>query len=391
MPQLDSLRALAVLPVFAAHWIGGKASHGGPLGVRLFFVLSGFLITSILLRVRLRIEQGDGKWTTHLLHFYARRALRLYPALVLFVGLLAISGYGPARETWPWHVTYLSNIRFALINGWEHGLGHLWSLSIEEQFYLFWPLVILLVRRSLHVPLAFGLMFVAWALRIVILAEGIRAMAAYTLPFVWLDALGVGALLAFATDPNSTGAPVSRENLSRFGLWFGLPLFVVSVTLRVGTYFSLTSWLFLEFSASMFFLWLVSRAAAGFKGPLGKLLDFKPLIFLGEISYGLYLFHPIIPHAFNWVLAYFGLPLTSWGVPDVLYRLAVEVAPHYGSRISAIMMPVIYTIFTVLIATISWYFWERPFIGFRRLIAYPNHAASASTSVDSPGSPTQAT
>lgn len=151
-PALDGLRALAILPVVIFHSTYSRVLPGGANGVDLFFVLSGFLITTLLLEEYAAGERiGIG-------HFYARRAVRLGPALLLYVGAAALfsltpwrGGTGSPAEIGRFTLsllTYTANWVLALQTmTWPTFLGHLWSLSVEEQFYLVWPLVLALVLR----------------------------------------------------------------------------------------------------------------------------------------------------------------------------------------------------------------------------------------------------
>src|SRR5687768_3549383 len=157
MPQLDGLRAFAVVAVAISHWTPRFIHEALPwgTGVQLFFVLSGFLITGILLRSRpadLGITMG-----TALRIFYTRRVLRIFPVYYAVLAFALLWGVGTIDHTWPWHVSYLSNVYFSFH---EHGPAisdpylHLWSLSVEEQFYLLWPFVVLVAgRRALTIIL----------------------------------------------------------------------------------------------------------------------------------------------------------------------------------------------------------------------------------------------
>src|SRR5262245_34719431 len=144
LPQLDGLRALAVLGVLVCHSTDSEWAHLGPFGVRLFFVISGFLITRILL------EQRGAPVGSVLRAFYWRRLGRIAP--LYYVALIVYWSFGVpgARELWPWLVTYTSNmVDPATPLGF---VGHFWSLAVEEQFYLVWPpLVLLLSRRTLPI------------------------------------------------------------------------------------------------------------------------------------------------------------------------------------------------------------------------------------------------
>src|SRR5262245_48027521 len=136
MPHLDGLRALAISAVLVEHF-GGKALNAlvpigaGSIGVNLFFTLSGFLITGILLE-----SFGKGSnWQTTLLNFYARRFLRLMPIFYVTLFALVLLDIRTLSDSWPWHAAYLSNVHIAF--GGEKTV--FWSLAVEEQFYLVWP------------------------------------------------------------------------------------------------------------------------------------------------------------------------------------------------------------------------------------------------------------
>jgi len=160
MPQLDGLRFLAIAGVMIQHnwrpgpmpWIFGRLDYA-ETGVRLFFVLSGFLITGILLRGRAAATVAATSRLSTLRNFYVRRFLRIFPvyyATLLAVVLLDIS---PARQIWPWLVTYTTNIYIWHRVAWIGHLGHLWTLAVEEQFYIVWPWLVLFLPRRLLRPI----------------------------------------------------------------------------------------------------------------------------------------------------------------------------------------------------------------------------------------------
>ena len=141
MPQLDGLRALAVLMVVVHHYVEGGWGLAANLGVKLFFVLSGFLITSILLRSRSQSgAAGWNRWRA-VRNFYARRFLRIFPLYYLVVALAAILDVEPTREYLAWLLTYTLNLKMAAQGWYIDHFAHFWTLSIEEQFYLIWPWV----------------------------------------------------------------------------------------------------------------------------------------------------------------------------------------------------------------------------------------------------------
>src|SRR5262249_9634937 len=139
----------AVIGVMYHHFYERAGGVGwAALGVRLFFVLSGFLITGILLRCRDLAAASSGGRSRQLRLFYARRALRILPLAYVVVLAATFVNLPGMQETLPWHLRYTSNISFALHRDSSALSGHFWSLAVEEQFYLVWPCLILFLPYS---------------------------------------------------------------------------------------------------------------------------------------------------------------------------------------------------------------------------------------------------
>jgi peptidoglycan/LPS O-acetylase OafA/YrhL len=154
LPQLDGLRVLAVGMVMMGHWWQWKWTQpilkGLPLvhGVTLFFVLSGYLITRILLQENhIRIHNGQG-YLPFMVRFYVRRTLRIFPLYYMVIFSLFLIDYPNARELFPWLLSYTTNIYQSIHNTYVGDFNHFWSLGVEEQFYLFWPWLLLAFPRS---------------------------------------------------------------------------------------------------------------------------------------------------------------------------------------------------------------------------------------------------
>lgn len=153
MPHLDGLRAFAVGLVIYSHWMPGHYQFKlpwGSAGVQLFFVLSGFLITGILLRCRTSVARLSA-----LRAFYVRRILRIFPLFYCVLLLAYVLNIEPVRETVFWHLPYLSNFYFFSIGRWDGDISHFWSLAVEEQFYLFWPAIVMFVPDAGYYDLLF--------------------------------------------------------------------------------------------------------------------------------------------------------------------------------------------------------------------------------------------
>jgi peptidoglycan/LPS O-acetylase OafA/YrhL len=210
LPGLDGVRGLAILLVMAVHFVGdatartwgerlaAKLGNYGVLGVDLFFVLSGFLITGLLLDSK----GGPGYFR----NFYARRTLRIFPlyytvlALLFLVLPLVTALPAPledARRHQGWLWSYTANFFIAAKGSWALTyVSHFWSLAIEEHFYLLWPLVVFTFRRETLERICLGVIGVALALRIALSLAGVSPLSISVLTPCRVDTLCIGALIA---------------------------------------------------------------------------------------------------------------------------------------------------------------------------------------------------
>ena len=335
MPQLDGLRGLAVGAVVFQHY--RITTSGAAYGVHLFFVLSGFLITGILLRSRVAIETGGQSRRQALRRFYIRRVLRIFPLYyaVIFVGILVNADY--AREYAPWLLTYTINLKMAA-QGWYIGnFAHFWSLAVEEQYYLIWPCLILLLPRRWLVPSAAIMTAIGPLFRLYLvvgwryLGSEASGISSYIATPTALDSLGIGSLIAIMLSTESGRLTAHR--------WIRLAVPSVGLLLAVIAYRA--EWpnlVLLDTATAMIFGWLIYRASAGFRGITGRLLGARPLVFVGRISYGIYIYHPLVPVVAAMLAAALGLSL-----PDTLWARAVY-----------------FVLLTLLVSAVSWYYFERP-------------------------------
>jgi peptidoglycan/LPS O-acetylase OafA/YrhL len=327
IPALDGLRGVAILLVMAHH--AGHLS-GGVYGVHLFFVLSGFLITTILL----------DEWRQHgrvsLLRFYRRRALRLLPALFVMLAVIVgveIAGGGSFPLPALYGVLYVSNFAKAL-GVHLAPLSHLWTLAQEEQFYLLWPpvlLVLLLGRRVnprrmiVFLAAAAGL---AAAHRLELAWSGAATERVISAPDTMSDPLLVGCAAGVAY--TFSFAHRAQRLVARAGwLW----LLAIAVVIAVGATPSVyvVGIIPLELATAALILALMASRDS----VLSRALSFRPLVGVGVISYGLYLWHDPL-YSFGWpagtVLAFAAALLSYRYVEQPFLRMKARLVDGDGVR-----------------------------------------------------------
>ena len=263
-PELDGIRGLAILLVLAQHINLPRSALAGMVGVNLFFVLSGYLITSLL------IKEQDATGRIDLRRFYERRVRRLIPALVAVLiatgALMAIMGrlgdyLGPAAVSF----FYVSDIAKAI--GYDLGyVGHTWSLAMEEQFYLLWPALLIFTPRRFLAPIAIGGILLAVVLQLALVPDNVLA---HFRPDVRADAILWGCLIALI--------PVAVPRWAAAAS--GIGLVVVSFTFLWPAGIALSS--------------ILSALLIAGASQLAPVLSARPLVRVGQISYGMYLWHAI--------------------------------------------------------------------------------------------------
>jgi peptidoglycan/LPS O-acetylase OafA/YrhL len=294
LSALDGLRGIAVIVVFFFHFTGSPV--GGYLGVDLFFVLSGYLITNVLLNSS---EELPPLKTWQM--FYYGRAFRILPALLEMFGL-----YAAIKLIFPGQVTmFRENIMSSLFmySNWTRAfkypypdyLGHTWSLSIEEQFYLVWPILLLglLKLRLKNAALSAvtgGLVFTLWISRFIMAGYHPDADRLYNGTDTRIDAILIGCLAAFAGRmPGFRGKVLRYKKLSVGALVAASAIGVWLMT----TINWMDLWLYqyglclFTFSSAAVVLYLVTFP----NGIASRCFGWKPLVYAGRRSYAIYLFH----------------------------------------------------------------------------------------------------
>ncbi|GAB3201160.1 peptidoglycan/LPS O-acetylase OafA/YrhL [Pontibacter aydingkolensis] len=334
MLQLDGLRAIAVIVVVLFHWTPEVKQTGlGGLGVQLFFILSGYLITGILLQARAKAE-GLGLGKAQIIKsFYARRFLRIFPLYYIVIVLAALLGSVNVQRYLGWHLGYLTNFAIFKEGHWIGEASHLWSLAVEEQFYLLWPLVILYTpRRYLSITIA-GFILLAPFFKLTCLLLNVEESRLGVLPISSFHYLGAGSLLAlYGKAIASKENKLWQDRLSLAVKALGVAGLAGFVVLHFSTskFINGLGWMVVkEFAVISLFVSITLGAAHGFKGKAGSLLSSRPMVYVGQISYGLYLFHNFVPYFTKKLLQRFEIneldPVLSLSI-NTIALLAISAA-----------------------------------------------------------------
>lgn len=332
-PALDGLRGLAILLVVVYHNFGfiEKYFFFGWLGVDLFFVLSGFLITDILLK-----ELGSKNF---LLNFYIRRILRIFPlyylCLILFLIVLPRLNtnlelkYYTDNQGWIW--TYLQNWLYIFKDPQQtNALNHLWSLAVEEQFYLLWPLAILLLRKPKYLLFFASFILVAvLGLRLWIWMNHIADLAYFNLyTFTRIDGICIGAIVALMQRINPGFLKKYTSAIVLFFAALNFAFFFINRYYHFSfPYLALAGYT----TFAMIFGLLVNDAVMRETKIISFILNIPLLKFLGRISYGLYMFHwPVYlligPYLLSWIQGYTNGWLMHFTVSVLATLVAIAIS-----------------------------------------------------------------
>ncbi|MFZ1324430.1 MAG: acyltransferase [Candidatus Contendobacter sp.] len=321
-PPLDGLRGIAILSVMLFH-TDAPFLKGGFLGVDLFFVLSGFLITSLL------VAEFDTYGTISLKDFYIRRILRLIPALMLLLLVFCLLSFLLLTSEKANRNYVDALISLAYVSNWARAfsmhppdyLGHTWSLSIEEQFYILWPIVLLCLlrvstRRFYIVLFAIATAIISWILRVSFLESGATLERLYNGLDTRADALMAGCAVGTALMSGLLTSKKPRKNLVLFNLTALVSFGVLCAFLIFGDWRATFLYQFGFIIIELLAVILIIDVLTNPKSIIRKFLEIKELVWVGSISYGLYLWHyPIFRIMFElnygWsIVLIIGFPVT---------------------------------------------------------------------------------
>ena len=349
--SLEGFRGIAVMMVLISHFI--VIFHFpqliflkfGNLGVTFFFVLSGFLISEILIR------DIDNKVSRKkiLKNFYVRRVIRIFPIYYLAIILLSIFNIENIRDIIFWNLSYTYNIGRIWFDSDAHIISHFWSLCVEEQFYMIWPLLLIIFRKNRKI-LIFSIIiasiltkFLYVNFELINYGDFIHASTPAA-----MDALAVGALLA---ELKKNNVNILKKILKLFFIPF---LFIIFYWLMLFIYNDTSRFYFIfgKITSSVTAFYLIGWGALNYDNLFTKFTKIKILRYLGKISYGIYVYHWII---YFLLIKHFD---TIWmNIKGSLWKFG------YNKWIFTF---IIFTGLTIIIATISFYFIEKPLLKLKK-------------------------
>lgn len=338
---LDGLRAFAVILVILSHWFSSHFIFGkmqlGKIGVDIFFVISGFLITKILFHNKeIPNSSGNQRWK-QIKSFIIRRTLRIFPIYYILLIFLYFTNGNEFKDNIIYYVTYTSNYLFFNTQNWHGFVGHLWSLAVEEQFYIFWPFIILFSLKKRILILLIGVI-VFGTLYPYFIQENMSSI----LTFSCVNAFGLGALLSYS----EVYIPKFKNTFYSVVKTLFLPLLIfllLQLLIFKWPYFPLR--LITSLLTVRLILYCIEEDC---KSLFFNFLNLKLMSFIGSISYGIYLFHNFVPSYWNRILRTYNLQF-PFQMEGINY---IEKIVQFG--------------LLILISYLSWICIEKPILKFKK-------------------------
>ncbi|MEY2792014.1 MAG: hypothetical protein RJA76_6 [Bacteroidota bacterium] len=302
--QLNGIRFFAVLLVLVDHWFAEQLPFPlGHLGVVIFFVLSGFLITRILFQNADDCRKNKVSYLIKIKNFIIRRALRIFPIYYGICILGILMAIEPIRLNWLWMFGYASNWYIIIHKQWLGVWDHFWSLAVEEQYYLIFPYFILFLKPHKYLILLICMVIIGIGTRIgyyVNIPNDViekQWFVNYVNPFAAIDCFGLGGFLAYLF--HYKGELLKRTKLAIFISFMasvGILLISQTETLKHGNpYF-----IILERTVfGLFAFFILAHCIQGKNDLIGKIFTNNWVNYLGKISYGIYLYHNFVYNVYH--------------------------------------------------------------------------------------------
>jgi peptidoglycan/LPS O-acetylase OafA/YrhL len=346
-PHLDGLRALAILGILFEHLDLPLPVmlRCGPLSVRFFFVLTGYFITMSLWRVRGEMA-ASGEGLLPLGRYYLARLLRTGPPFYLSLLIGAVFGIEEVRTNFFWLATFQANNYIAWLGYWPDAISHYWSLAVQEQFYFLWPIVVLLLPRKWFLSTMAAFIVFGLGFRIFCIASDSNTLMRWVTLFGCVDSFAVGGLVAYLKQSQILDRMwQSKKLLFAMPLVAGACFFLGRALMTLpenNVLLALT-----ESIDAVFLAWVLAVSLKGMNKRYARLLSWAPLVYLGKISYGMYVYHVFIIILISPLLVPYGL---SEG-HNALGRIAVLL------------------VLTVAMSSLSWHWLEQPFLAWKKSLA----------------------
>lgn len=364
--QLNGIRFIAVLLVLIDHWLIpiNPFSFFGHLGVVMFFVLSGFLITRILFENADSCRANHSSPIVKIVRFIYRRSLRIFPIYFLLLAVGGIFSLSNFSEIAGWLVSYTPNFYIILHNRWMGVWDHLWSLAVEEQYYLLFPYFIFFISAAKYPRLLIWMLLIGIGSRLgfyLLASHEVKEsfwMISYVNPLAAIDSFGLGGVLAYLYHYKYEKFVnlVSRSYYLPISLMVFVGILYLS-HVSMNAHDNMWAIVFERFFAGLFSFFLIAQAIGSKSWILGRFLTLSWVSFIGQISYGIYLYHNVVYNYYhekgNTIMGY---------LATLLPNLNVEL-PNF-----ILIKFVLSLIIVISLASFSWFFIEKPINRFKNRI-----------------------
>jgi peptidoglycan/LPS O-acetylase OafA/YrhL len=364
--QLNGIRFIAVFLVLIDHWLIplNPFSFLGHLGVVIFFVLSGFLITRILFENADSCRYNRSSPFVKMIRFIYRRSLRIFPIYFLLLIIGSFFSLSNFKDVSIWLISYTPNFYIITHNKWIGVWDHLWSLAVEEQYYLLFPYFVFFVSIARYPRLLVCMLLLGLGSRFGFYLMASHEtketywMISYVNPLAAIDSFGLGGILAYLFHYQKLVFEklVSKSYLLPVSLMLFIAVLVLS-THAIYVHDNIWEIVFERFFAGIFAFFLIAQSLGNATWIFGRFLTLNWVSFLGQISYGIYLYHNVVYNYYhvdgNTIIGYLAkfFPNLSLEMPNFIFL-------KFGLSI----------LIVISLASLSWFFIEKPINRFKNRI-----------------------